>query len=110
MGESASAFDLSTNGDQAFVFCLDADDQPNFLWGISYNGPWLNASLEDDAYGEGGSALPSSLQVTGSLALNNETSCVYAGELGGTRSELQAFFMGPHKIFIKRTLITYGYH
>ena len=96
VGGVQSAFDISTNGDQAFVYCMDADGIPNFLWGISFNGrPWMSPGLEVDAYGEGGSARPSSLEFLGSVALGRSRNCVYEGDVAGRKSDLQLFFMHP---------------
>jgi hypothetical protein len=97
--EIASPFSLSTDGDNLFVYCLDADDVPNFLWGFSYNGPWLDANLGDADYGEGFSALPRSLNFLGSTALTHNDNCAYNGTLTGRKTELQQRFMDPEEWF-----------
>lgn len=95
--ETAAPFSLSTDGDNIFIYCLDADDVPNFLWGFSYNGPWLDDGLADDQYGEGFSALPRSLDFLGSTALTHLDNCVYNGTLSGRKTELQQLFMDPEE-------------
>ena len=93
--ETEKPFKLSTEGDQVFIYCLDADNVPNFLWGYSYNGPWADAGLSADEYGEGKSALPDSLEVLGNLAVDHADNCVFRGDLAGRKTALQAQFMDP---------------
>ena len=50
--EGGGLFDLSVNGDQVFIYCLDADDLPNIVWGFNYNGPWKEAGLLQEEYGK----------------------------------------------------------
>jgi hypothetical protein len=89
--EGGGLFDLSVQGDQLFIYCLDADDIPNILWGFNYNGPWSEAGLED--YGNDKSALPTELDNLGSNSLPHADNCVYSGELMGRKAELQVLFM-----------------
>ena len=91
-------FELDTDGDQVFVYCLNADNEPNFLWGLSYNGAWVvNASVtnDDSVYGTKSSALPESLQTLGNTVLNHSDNCIYRGALAGRKGDLQAQFMDP---------------
>jgi len=89
-------FELDTDGDQVFIYCLDADNLPNFLWGLSYNGAWVDTNgTEDSAYGTNSSALPESLEILGNTVLNHSDNCVYRGALEGRKTELQAQFMDP---------------
>jgi hypothetical protein len=89
--EGGGLFDLSVQGDQLFIYCLDADDLPNILWGFNYNGAWSEAGLED--YGNDKSALPTELENLGSNSLPHADNCVYSGELMGRKAELQVLFM-----------------
>lgn len=93
--EVSAPFSLSTDGDQILVYCLDADDVPNFLWGYSYNGPWSDPFLPDDQYEEGMSALPKSLELIGSVALTHFDNCVYNNTLDDRKTTLQQLFMDP---------------
>jgi hypothetical protein len=95
VGDEASDFELDDEGDQFFVYCLDADDVPNFLWGFSYNGPWSEPGLT--VYEKTQSALPTSLENLGNLAIPHADNCVYEGELGGIKTDLQKQFMDPGK-------------
>lgn len=88
-------FSLNTDGDNVFVYCLDADNVPNFLWGYSYSGPWADSGLPDADYGEALSALPESIENLGNLALEHNDNCVYNGKLAGRKTELQKEFMDP---------------
>lgn len=88
-------FELSTDGDQFFIYCLDADNVPNFLWGYSYNDAWEPAGLSDEEYGEGKSALPPAIENLGNLVLPHMDNCVYEGALAGRKTELQKNFMDP---------------
>jgi hypothetical protein len=89
--QGGGMFDLSVQGDQLFIYCLDADDIPNILWGFNYNGPWSEAGLED--YGNDKSALPTELENLGSNSLPHADNCVYSGALMGRKAELQVLFM-----------------
>lgn len=89
--EGGGLFDLSVEGDQIFIYCLDADDLPNIIWGFNYNGAWSEAGLED--YGSDKSALPTELENLGSNSLPHADNCVYSGELTGRKAELQVLFM-----------------
>lgn len=93
--EEGSNFELDTEGDQVFIYCLDADNVPNFLWGYSYNGPWADSGLPDADYGTDKSALPTSIENIGNLALEHNDNCVYDGVLAGRKTELQRQFMDP---------------
>ena len=95
IGGDANNFDLSTEGDNFFIYCIDADDLPNFLWGYSYSGPWKEAGLADEEYGEAFSALPESLEVVGNTVYEHKDNCVYEGELGGRKTDLQRQFADP---------------
>lgn len=91
-------FELTTNGDQVFIYCLDEESFPNFLWGYSYNkGSWLDANLPAAAYGQGGSALPEPLEVRGNIVqqLEQANNCVFKGDLTGSKASLQAQFIDP---------------
>lgn len=86
------------HGDQLFVFCLDDDGIPNFLWGYSYNTEaWLQSGLSDDAY-QHGSALPSALQVRGHVTQpsTQADNCVFMGELAGSKASLLSQFVDPN--------------
>ena len=48
-----------------------------------------------EEYGEGFSALPTSLEVVGNLAIPHGDNCVFIGELAGLKTELQEQFMDP---------------
>lgn len=74
------------------MYCLDADNVPNFLWGFSYNGPWVNASLAEGEYGTNSSALPASLELA-NVVLPHNDSCAYQGDLIGRKTDLQAQFV-----------------
>lgn len=94
IGENeTSSFELGTDGDAVFVYCLDADNVPNFLWGLSYNGPWTVAGFSDNVYGTSLSVLPPSLETLGNTAIPHADNCVYAGPLEGDKSDLQMHFM-----------------
>ena len=77
------------------MYCLDADDLPHFLWGFSYNGPWLEPGLSPEEYGTGKSALPDDLADLGTTTLPHNDNCVYAGPLSDTKANLQKHFMDP---------------
>lgn len=95
VGGEDNNFELATTGDNFFIYCIDADDQPNFLWGYSYNGPWKEAGLSNEEYGEGFSALPESLEVVGNTVFEHVDNCAYEGDLGGRKTDLQIKFMDP---------------
>lgn len=86
-----NTFDIQTTGDNLFVYCVDADELPNFLFGFSNNGPWLEAGLSAVEYGTGFSALPEPLSQAGSLFLSHGDNCVYSGPVQTTmeKAELQ---------------------
>jgi hypothetical protein len=86
-----TVFDLGINGDQLLVYCLDADNKPNFLWGFSYNGDWSEPGLAD--YGTNMSALPDSLAKLGHTTLPHKDNCLYNGTQSGRKTDLQASFM-----------------
>lgn len=65
------------------------------MWGYSYNGPWKDAGLPDEEYGEGFSALPESLEVVGNTVFEHVDNCAYEGDLGGRKTALQIKFMDP---------------
>lgn len=91
--DGGDGFELSSEGDQIFVYCLDVNNQPNFLWGFSYNGTWLDGGLNDTEYGEGSSALPDTLDMLGNTVLPHADNCVFQNEVSGLKSTLQAEFM-----------------
>jgi len=88
-------FELSTEGDQIFIYCLDADNVPNFLWGFSYGGPWKDAGLDPSEYGETSSALPATLEFLGNTALPHRDNCVFQNQVSGRKTRLQSEFMDP---------------
>ena len=85
-------FELPSDGDQIFVYCLDENNMPNFLWGYSYNtGPWLDSGLPESTYGDKlGSALPSALQSRGSISQSKSqaNNCIFAGDLAGSKDAI----------------------
>ncbi|KAL7574723.1 hypothetical protein ACA910_017288 [Epithemia clementina (nom. ined.)] len=97
MSDKGNAFDVQTSGDNLFVYCLDGDDLPNFLFGFSNNGPWLNSGLTADDYGSRHSALPAPLALAGSVFLSPGDNCVYVGPLDRTmeKEALQETMINP---------------
>ena len=67
----SSVFDVSSRGDQLFVYCLDNGGDPHFLWGTSFNGPWASPGLNATDYGNNASALPATLVEHGNVALEH---------------------------------------
>ena len=65
--ESNKIFDISTRGDQLFLYCLGSDEEPHFIWGISFNGPWAAKNMTD--YSTDTSALPDELMEKGNVEL-----------------------------------------
>jgi hypothetical protein len=94
-GKTPKVFDLSVSGDQFFLYCLDADDIPNFITGFSYNGPWMDA--EDiqamDPVPLDQSALPEDLLEFGSVFVPHAANHVYVGALAGDRTSLLSEYM-----------------
>jgi hypothetical protein len=91
--EATSIFDLSVLGDQVFTYCLSADGEPHFLWGLSYNGDFLPSNMTN--YGFNTSALPESLAETGHVALSHADNCIYRGPDQVNKTELRLEFMKP---------------
>jgi hypothetical protein len=84
-------------GDQFFLYCLDADDRPNFITGFSYNGAWMEAediqALDEVPLDQ--SALPEDLFEFGSVFLPHAVHHLYIGNLAGTPADLLIEFMNP---------------
>lgn len=96
--EGSNPFDIQTMGDNLFIYCLDLDNLPNFLFGFTNNGPWYEPGLSADEYGSGHSALPESLAQAGSIFLSTHgDNCVYVGPLQRNmeKSELQETMIDP---------------
>jgi hypothetical protein len=90
-------FDLSVTGDQFFLYCLNADDEPHFISGFSYNGEWTDAEDLADPAPLDQSALPEDLIEFGSVALPHIDNYLYRGITTGNRTDLLAEFMNPEK-------------
>jgi hypothetical protein len=84
-------------GDQFFLYCLDADEEPHFISGFSYNGEWTDAEDLADPVPLDKSALPEDLIEFGSVALPHIDNYLYRGSLQGFRTDLLAEFMDPEK-------------
>jgi hypothetical protein len=95
--DAEGLFDLSVAGDQFFLYCLDADDRPNFITGFSYNGAWMEAediqALDEVPLDQ--SALPSDLFRFGGVFLPHADNHLYIGNLTGSKTELLSGFMNP---------------
>jgi hypothetical protein len=94
--EPEGLFDLSINGDNIFLYCIDADDLPHFITGFSYAGDWFDVDDIDPADPPiDRSALPEDLFEFGSVALPHFDNNLYIGNLTAFKSELLAAFMEP---------------
>ena len=83
--EQGDIFDLSARGDQLFLYCKTADDEPHFLWGLSFNGPWRAKGLNATVYGTNTSALPDSLSTYGNVALDHCDNVLWKDPTPGVR-------------------------
>lgn len=88
-------FDLGTDGDQLFIYCIDADGLENILWGFNYNGEWAPAGLTASQYGTNTSSLPEVLENQGSVVLPHMDNCKYDGALGGFKTVILSGFLDP---------------
>jgi hypothetical protein len=95
--EPEGLFDLSVTGDQFFLYCLNADDEPHFISGFSYNGEWADAEDLADPVPLDKSALPEDLIEFGSVALPHIDNYLYRGITTGNKTDLLAEFMDPEK-------------
>ncbi len=74
-------FDIGTAGDNLFLYCLNADNEPHIITAFTNVGVWLDGDLGEATYGTNSSALPDALADAGSLALPHYDNCIYAGPL-----------------------------
>lgn len=90
-----SFFDLSTTQpDNIFVYCLNADGQPHFLQALTTNSDgFQEAGLAKYEYSE--TSLPAGLSESGSLVLPFAPSYLYEGIREGDKAELIAAFEDP---------------
>ena len=75
--EVRNDFELSTEGEQIFLYCLAASDDPRPLNALSYNGPFQEPGRL--TYGFNESALPSNLKDVGHVVLPHMDNYNYAG-------------------------------
>lgn len=90
---SDGPFDFGINGDQVFIYCVDADDLPNILFAFSNTGNWSDPGLAE--YGPDESALPDKVAGVGSLVLPHQDNCNYQGITTGYKSDLLTAFVDP---------------
>jgi hypothetical protein len=75
--EVRNNFELSIDGEQIFLYCVDANDDLRHLNALSYNGPFQDPGLQNYGYNE--SSLPISLRDVGSVVLPHKNNYNYAG-------------------------------
>lgn len=92
---------LSASGDTILLYCRGAgNSNVRFLAAVDYSGDgWMDANLQESAYGTSNSALPSDLASAqrGGLALPHFDNYYYTGSTAGTVQELQTSLSDPSK-------------
>lgn len=72
-----SLFDLHPDGDTLLLYCINADDEPHFISGLSFSGSWSPEGLA--SYNTSESALPARLDPLGSVAVQGYANWLYNG-------------------------------
>jgi hypothetical protein len=87
-----AGFSLAATGDSVIVYTTDNTEYDLImpLSAISFDGPWTETGLNEDAYTTDVSALPEPISPNSSVALDHRDNYVYVGPLEGTKSVLQA--------------------
>jgi len=83
-------FDISDDGDQLFVYCMNADGYPHFITGFNFAGEdWVARGMPELEYGTNRSALPERLEETStSVSLPHKDNWIYIGPRDGFKTDL----------------------
>lgn len=81
-------------GDNVFLYCIDADSKIRFLAGYSNYGNWSDMGLALEEYGEAQSALPEEI-VRASIVLPHQDNYFYNGSRDETIFLLRADMLNP---------------
>lgn len=89
------SFSLNTEeGDNVFLYCIDADSKIRFLSGFSNYGNWSDYGLSAEEYGESQSALPEDIY-RASIVLPHMDNYFYNGSRDETIFLLRADMLNP---------------
>jgi hypothetical protein len=91
--EVRNNFELSTEGEQIFLYCVAASGDPRPLNALSYNGAFQEAGRQNYAFNE--SALPTSLEPVGTVVLPHKNNYNYNGETGIRDNLLRLAIQNP---------------
>ena len=91
----SGSFSLGTEeGDNVFLYCIDADDKIHFLAGFSNYGNWSDPGLSAEEYGEASSSLPFKL-TSAAIVLPHYDNYFYNGSRDDTLELLRADMLSP---------------
>lgn len=85
-------FDLNPDGDHMLIYCINADDKPHFIHGLTFRIGWAEQGLSEYPVG---SALPSRLARDGNVALGDFKNWFYNGTQEANAAVLIPAFADP---------------